>query len=116
MLAVRHHESIKVEGVKDFTFKDMKIATNNFETEIGQGGYGRVYKACLGDGKVVAIKRAHEGSLQRGKEFSTELEMLSRLHHRNLVELIGFCDDEGEQMLIYEYMANGTLRDHLKCE
>ncbi|KAI5067912.1 hypothetical protein GOP47_0016257 [Adiantum capillus-veneris] len=113
--AARHHERLKVDGVKDFTFKEMTKATNNFDSslQIGQGGYGKVYKAILADGLIVAIKRAEEGSLQGTKEFLTELQTLSRLHHRNLVDLVGFCDDEGEQMLIYEFMANGTLRDHL---
>uniref|UniRef100_A0A2N9HZQ1 Protein kinase domain-containing protein n=1 Tax=Fagus sylvatica TaxID=28930 RepID=A0A2N9HZQ1_FAGSY len=85
---------------------------------IGQGGYGKVYKGSLADGTVVAIKRAQEGSLQGEKEFLTEIELLSRLHHRNLVSLIGYCDEESEQMLVYEFMSNGTLRDHLsaKCK
>lgn len=118
MFVARHYERIKVDGVKDFAYEEMAKATNNFDSsrQIGQGGYGRVYKAVLADGLEVAIKRAQEGSLQGGKEFSTELQLLSRVHHRNLVSLIGFCDDQGEQMLVYEYMANGTLRDHLNCE
>ncbi|KAH6557537.1 hypothetical protein KP509_1Z107700 [Ceratopteris richardii] len=115
--AARRHKRIKVDGVQDFTFKEMMKATNNFDStlQVGQGGYGRVYRGTLPDGRIVAIKRAEEDSLQGGKEFLTELEILSRLHHRNLVSLIGFCDDEGEQMLIYEFMENGTLRDHLNA-
>eukprot|EP00249_Psilotum_nudum_P016342 c25774_g2_i3 orf=2424-3812(+) len=110
-----HHERIKVTGVRDFSFEEMALATNNFSSsmQVGQGGYGKVYKASLADGKEVAIKRAQEGSLQGSKEFYTEIELLSRVHHRNLVSLVGYCDDEGEQMLVYEYIANGTLRDHL---
>jgi len=78
----------------------MAGATNNFSdsARIGQGGYGRVFKGLLPDGTVVAIKRAQEGSLQGEKEFLTEIELLSRLHHRNLVSLIGYCDEEGEQV------------------
>lgn len=107
--------SLKIEGVKSFTYSEMKHATNNFNvaSEVGQGGYGKVYKGVFTDGTVVAIKRAQEGSLQGEKEFLTEIELLSRLHHRNLVSLLGFCDEEGEQMLVYEFMSNGTLRDHL---
>ncbi|MCO5563244.1 hypothetical protein L7F22_016881 [Adiantum nelumboides] len=113
--AARRNERLKVDGVKDFTFKEMTKATNNFDSslQIGQGGYGKVYRGLLADGLIVAIKRAEEGSLQGTKEFLTELQTLSRLHHRSLVDLVGFCDDEGEQMLVYEYMANGSLRDHL---
>ncbi|XP_073113565.1 probable LRR receptor-like serine/threonine-protein kinase At1g06840 isoform X2 [Elaeis guineensis] len=108
---------VKIDGVKDFTFEEMALATNNFSssTQVGQGGYGKVYRGVLADGTVVAIKRAQQGSLQGSKEFFTEIELLSRLHHRNLVSLIGYCDEEDEQMLVYEFMANGSLRDHLSA-
>lgn len=87
----------------------MALATNNFNssTQIGQGGYGKVYKGILPDGTVVAVKRAQEGSLQGEKEFLTEIQFLSRLHHRNLVSLVGYCDEEGEQVLplkLYIYL------------
>ncbi|KAE8710873.1 putative LRR receptor-like serine/threonine-protein kinase [Hibiscus syriacus] len=121
---------IKIDGVKSFTYTELAMATNNFNSsaQVGQGGYGKVYRGTLADGLVVAIKRAQEGSLQGEREFLTEIQLLSRLHHRNLVSLIGYCDEEGEQisygenlievilhiqMLVYEFMSNGTLRDHL---
>nr|XP_027190406.1 probable LRR receptor-like serine/threonine-protein kinase At1g06840 isoform X2 [Cicer arietinum] len=109
--------SIKIDGVRAFTYEELSSATNNFSSsaQVGQGGYGKVYKGIISDGTVVAIKRAQEGSLQGEKEFLTEISLLSRLHHRNLVSLIGYCDEEGEQMLVYEYMPNGTLRDHLSA-
>ncbi|XVE92392.1 hypothetical protein REPUB_Repub01dG0093300 [Reevesia pubescens] len=109
--------SIKIDGVKSFTYTDLAMATNNFNssTQVGQGGYGKVYRGTLADGMVVAIKRAQEGSLQGEREFLTEIQLLTRLHHRNLVSLIGYCDEEGEQMLVYEFMSNGTLRDHLSA-
>jgi len=80
----------------------MVSATNNFSqsAQIGQGGYGKVYKGNLHDGTVVAIKRAQEGSLQGEREFLTEIQLLSRLHHRNLVSLIGYCDEDGEQVTL----------------
>uniref|UniRef100_A0A0D9V760 non-specific serine/threonine protein kinase n=1 Tax=Leersia perrieri TaxID=77586 RepID=A0A0D9V760_9ORYZ len=110
--------SVKVDGVRCFTFEEMAAATNDFDdsAQVGQGGYGKVYKGNLADGTAVAIKRAHEGSLQGSKEFCTEIELLSRLHHRNLVSLVGYCDEEDEQMLVYEFMPNGTLRDHLSAK
>jgi serine/threonine protein kinase len=79
----------------------MAMATNNFNSssQVGQGGYGKVYKGILADGRTVAIKRTEEGSLQGEKEFLTEIELLSRLHHRNLVSLLGYCDEQGEQVL-----------------
>ncbi|XP_019055943.1 PREDICTED: probable LRR receptor-like serine/threonine-protein kinase At1g06840 [Nelumbo nucifera] len=107
--------TVKMDGVRFFTFKEMQLATGNFSisSEVGQGGYGKVYKGILADNTTVAIKRAERGSLQGQKEFLTEIELLSRLHHRNLVSLIGYCDEQEEQMLIYEFMPNGTLRDWL---
>ncbi|KAI3831182.1 hypothetical protein MKW92_047320 [Papaver armeniacum] len=110
--------SIKVDGVKGFTFEEMALATYNFDssTQVGEGGYGKVYKGVLSDGTVVAVKRAQEGSFQGDKEFLNEIELLSRVHHRNLVSLIGCCDEEGEQMLVYEFMSDGTLRDHLSAK
>ncbi|KAJ4719276.1 Leucine-rich repeat protein kinase family protein [Melia azedarach] len=93
--------SIKIDGVRSFTYGEMALATNNFDSsaQVGQGGYGKVYKGILADGMVVAIKRAQEGSLQGEKEFLTEIQFLSRLHHRNLVSLVGYCDEECEQDL-----------------
>ncbi|KAL8224760.1 hypothetical protein R6Q57_017317 [Mikania cordata] len=107
--------SIKMDGIKSFTFRQMATATENFSDSrfIGRGGYGKVYKGILHDYTTVAIKRAEEGSLQGEKEFLTEIEILSRLHHRNLVSLVGYCDEEQEQMLVYEFMPRGTLRDWL---
>lgn len=110
--------SIRIDGVKDFTYSELAVATNSFDnsTVVGSGGYGKVHRGVLANGTVVAIKRAQEGSLQGEKEFLTEIELLSRLHHRNLVSLLGYCDEEGEQMLVYEFMPNGTLRDHLSSK
>ncbi|KAH9737061.1 protein kinase domain-containing protein [Citrus sinensis] len=107
--------SMKIDGVKGFKFKELAMATAYFSssTQVGQGGYGKVYKGILSDNTTVAIKRAEEGSLQGQNEFLTEIKLLSRLHHRNLVSLLGYCDEEGEQMLVYEFVPNGTLRDWL---
>ncbi|PKA51145.1 putative LRR receptor-like serine/threonine-protein kinase [Apostasia shenzhenica] len=107
--------TIKMNDVKCFTVEEMERATDNFSCSslIGHGGYGMVYGGVLVDGMIVAIKRLQVGSFQGSKEFSTEIELLSRLHHRNLVSLVGYCDEEDEQMLVYEFMSNGNLRDHL---
>lgn len=72
-----------------------------------------MYRGTLANGQLVAIKRAHQGSTQGGLEFKTEIELLSRVHHKNVVSLVGFCFDKGEQMLVYEYITNGTLKDSL---
>ncbi|XP_057462386.1 probable receptor-like protein kinase At1g30570 [Actinidia eriantha] len=100
---------------RQFTIAEIKAATNNFDDSliIGVGGFGKVYKGEIEDGTLVAIKRANPQSEQGLTEFETEIEMLSRVRHRHLVSLIGFCDEQKEMILIYEYMANGTLRGHL---
>ncbi|XP_057953792.1 probable receptor-like protein kinase At5g59700 [Malania oleifera] len=98
-----------------FPFVVAEEATNNFdETQvIGYGGFGRVYKGVLHDGRKVAIKRSNPMSLQGHAEFHTEIELLSQFRHRHLVSLIGYCDERNEMVLIYEYMENGTLKSHL---
>ncbi|KAC9417441.1 hypothetical protein E3N88_45870 [Mikania micrantha] len=105
----------QLKGARSFTFEELKACTNNFATaaNIGSGGYGMVYRGNLPNGQLVAIKRAQQGSTQGGLEFKTEIELLSRVHHKNLVSLVGFCFDAGEQMLVYEYVVNGTLKDSL---
>ncbi|CAM8924578.1 unnamed protein product [Rhodiola kirilowii] len=105
----------QLKGARWFSYDEIKKGTNNFASsnEVGSGGYGKVYRGLLAEGQVVAIKRAQQGSTQGGLEFKTEIELLSRVHHKNLVALIGFCFEQGEQMLVYEYMANGTIRDSL---
>ncbi|CAB4285027.1 unnamed protein product [Prunus armeniaca] len=105
----------QLKGARCFSFDELKKCTNNFSdsNEIGSGGYGKVYRGMLSDGQMVAIKRAQQGSMQGGLEFKTEIELLSRVHHKNVVGLLGFCFEQGEQMLVYEFMPNGTLRESL---
>ncbi|KAB5561866.1 hypothetical protein DKX38_006823 [Salix brachista] len=105
----------QLKGARWFSYEELKRCTYNFteSNAIGSGGYGKVYRGILSDGQVVAIKRAQRGSMQGGLEFKTEIELLSRVHHKNLVGLVGFCFEQGEQMLVYEYMPNGTLRESL---
>ncbi|KAJ1263385.1 hypothetical protein BS78_09G180500 [Paspalum vaginatum] len=105
----------QLKGARNFSFIELRNCTNNFSDshEIGSGGYGKVYKGTLVDGTRVAIKRAQSGSMQGVVEFKNEIELLSRVHHRNLVSLVGFCFEQGEQMLVYEYISNGTLRENL---
>ncbi|KAL1212287.1 Leucine-rich repeat receptor protein kinase HPCA1 [Cardamine amara subsp. amara] len=102
-------------GAKAYNFEELKRCTDNFsETNVvGGGGYGKVYRGILPTGQLIAIKRAQQGSLQGGLEFKTEIELLSRVHHKNVVRLLGFCFDRGEQMLVYEYIPNGSLKDSL---
>ncbi|XP_031268545.1 LOW QUALITY PROTEIN: receptor-like protein kinase FERONIA [Pistacia vera] len=99
-----------------FSLSDIKAATNNFDDVfiIGVGGFGNVYKGYVNDGSTpVAIKLLNLGSQQGANEFNTEIEMLSQLRHLHLVSLIGYCNDHGEMILVYDYMSRATLRDHL---
>jgi serine/threonine protein kinase/Leucine-rich repeat (LRR) protein len=105
----------KLKGARWFSLAELKLATGDWsrKNELGRGGYGIVYKGILKSGDIVAIKRAQGKSMQGAAEFKNEIELLSRVHHRNLVGLVGFCYEHGEQALIYEYMSNGTLREYL---
>ncbi|KAG4982290.1 hypothetical protein JHK87_027039 [Glycine soja] len=105
----------QLKGARWFSFDDLrKYSTNFSETNtIGSGGYGKVYQGTLPSGELVAIKRAAKESMQGAVEFKTEIELLSRVHHKNLVGLVGFCFEKGEQMLVYEHIPNGTLMDSL---
>ncbi|KAG5549930.1 hypothetical protein RHGRI_015036 [Rhododendron griersonianum] len=105
----------QLRGARSFSFAELKKYTNNFSetNDIGTGGYGKVYRGILPNGQLVAVKRAQSRSMQGGHEFKTEIELLSRVHHKNVVSLVGFCFEQGEQMLVYEYIPNGTLKESL---
>ncbi|XP_039158263.1 putative leucine-rich repeat receptor-like serine/threonine-protein kinase At2g19230 [Eucalyptus grandis] len=101
--------------LKDRPFKYGEISkiTGNFGRVIGEGGFGKVYLGTLDNGTVVAVKMCSKLSKQGYKEFHAEAQLLAIVHHGNLVSLVGYCDDSKHVALIYEYMANGNLRQHL---
>ncbi|CAM8924661.1 unnamed protein product [Rhodiola kirilowii] len=109
-------ESSEYIAAKIFTFRELAEATSYFRAEslLGEGGFGRVYKGRLESLKqIVAIKQLDRNGLQGNREFLVEVLMLSLLHHPNLVNLIGYCADGDQRLLVYEYMQLGSLEDHL---
>ncbi|XP_022777050.1 serine/threonine-protein kinase PBS1 isoform X1 [Durio zibethinus] len=103
-------------AAQTFTFRELAAATKNFRPEsfLGEGGFGHVYKGRLeSTGQVVAVKQLDRNGLQGNREFLVEVLMLSLLHHPNLVNLIGYCADGDQRLLVYEFMPLGSLEDHL---
>ncbi|CAK9266671.1 unnamed protein product, partial [Sphagnum jensenii] len=112
-LANGHLQMMKVARTNPYSLVAIATATNNFKIQIGKGGFGPVYYGMLEDGQEVAIKVLDVKSSQGPSEFFNEVDVLSRVSHRNLVLLIGYCLEDDQQMLIYEYMHKGSLYDHL---
>ncbi|KAK3140033.1 hypothetical protein QOZ80_5AG0394450 [Eleusine coracana subsp. coracana] len=96
------------------TYKELKLMTANFKEEIGRGGFGSVFLGHLENGSPVAVKMCSKTTSQGDKEFSTEAQHLTRIHHRNLVSMVGYCKEEKHLGLIYEYMHGGNLDDRLR--
>ncbi|WOG96465.1 hypothetical protein DCAR_0415800 [Daucus carota subsp. sativus] len=98
-----------------FSLKDIKKATNGFSKDkiLGVGGFGEVYKGELRDGSIVAIKSAKVGNIKSTQQVLNEVAILSQVSHQNLVRLLGCCVEAEQPLMIYEYISNGTLHDHL---
>lgn len=110
-------EELKIRRAQMFTYEELERATGGFkdESQVGKGSFSCVFKGVLKDGTVVAVKRAimSPDMKKNSKEFHTELDLLSRLNHAHLLNLLGYCDESGERLLVYEFMANGSLHQHL---
>lgn len=113
---LKKNNVVPVSGLPKYSYKDLRKATHNFTTTIGQGAFGPVYKAQMSTGETVAVKVLANESRQGEKEFLTEVLLSGRLHHRNLVNLVGYCSEKGNHMLVYVYMSNGSLASHLYSE
>ncbi|XP_062017637.1 L-type lectin-domain containing receptor kinase IX.1-like [Rosa rugosa] len=106
----------KGTGPRKFAYSKLARATSNFVEgeKLGEGGFGGVYKGFIKElDSYVAVKRVSRGSKQGLKEYAAEVRIISRLRHRNLVQLIGWCHEKGELLLVYEFMPNGSLDTHL---
>ncbi|KAL6620562.1 hypothetical protein ACP70R_035701 [Stipagrostis hirtigluma subsp. patula] len=106
------HSSLQLEN-RRFTYKELEMITNNFQRVLGRGGFGLVYDGFLEDGTQVAVKLRSDSSNQGVKEFLAEAQTLTRIHHKNLVSMIGYCKDGEYMALVYEYMSEGTLQEHI---
>ncbi|KAG4402917.1 hypothetical protein GLYMA_02G311200v4 [Glycine max] len=114
---------LPTSNLRIFTFAELKAATRNFkaDTVLGEGGFGKVFKGWLeekatskgGSGTVIAVKKLNSESLQGLEEWQSEVNFLGRLSHTNLVKLLGYCLEESELLLVYEFMQKGSLENHL---
>ncbi|KAM1047894.1 hypothetical protein FF1_027116 [Malus domestica] len=98
-----------------FTYDELAAATNGFDQAnlLGQGGFGYVHKGVLPNGTIIAVKSLKSGSGQGEREFAAEVEIISRVHHRHLVSLVGYCIVGEQRMLVYEFVPNKTMEYHL---
>jgi serine/threonine protein kinase len=98
-----------------FTYEELLRATDGFSDAnlLGQGGFGYVHRGLLPNGKEIAVKQLKLGSGQGEREFQAEVEIISRVHHKHLVSLVGYCISGGKRLLVYEFVPNNTLEFHL---
>lgn len=98
-----------------FSYEELLQVTNGFSEQnlLGEGGFGSVYKGCLSNGREVAVKQLKVGGGQGEREFRAEVEIISRVHHRHLVSLVGYCISDHQRLLVYDYVPNNTLYYHL---
>ncbi|XP_057961533.1 proline-rich receptor-like protein kinase PERK9 [Malania oleifera] len=101
-----------------FEYEELVKATNGFSDQnlLGEGGFGSVYRGCLPDGREIAVKQLKVGGGQGEREFKAEVEIISRIHHRHLVSLVGYCISDNRKLLVYDYVPNNNLYFHLHGE
>ncbi|VAH22188.1 unnamed protein product [Triticum turgidum subsp. durum] len=107
------HTSLRLES-RRFTYSELEVITNGFQRVVGRGGFGKVYDGFLEDGTQVAVKLRSESSNQGVQEFLAEAQSLAKIHHKNLVSMFGYCKEREYMVLVYEYMSEGALDEHLR--
>nr|QAS62467.1 LRR receptor-like serine/threonine-protein kinase [Sedum alfredii] len=110
--AMKTMDAFKSKNLQ-FSHTEIAVITENFRVIIGEGGFGKVYLGSLADGRKVAVKLLSLESRQGSREFAQEVKLLMRVHHGNVVSLVGYCSDPKSMALVYEYMPNGNLKHHL---
>lgn len=116
-VAAEEDPEVHLGQLKRFSLRELQVATDGFSNKniLGRGGFGKVYKGRLADGSLVAVKRLKEERTPGGElQFQTEVEMISMAVHRNLLRLRGFCMTPTERLLVYPYMANGSVASRLR--
>ena len=116
-LSEQYDPEVCLGHLRRYTFKELRSATDHFSSKniLGRGGFGIVYKGCLNDGTLVAVKRLKDYDIAGGEiQFQTEVETISLAIHRNLLRLSGFCTTENERLLVYPYMPNGSVASQLR--
>ncbi|KDP26591.1 hypothetical protein JCGZ_17749 [Jatropha curcas] len=111
-------EASVIGGTKThFSYEEVMEMTNGFSRKniVGEGGFGCVYKGKVQDGREVAVKQLKIGGGQGDREFKAEIEIISRVHHKHLVSLVGYCISDNQRLLLYEFVPNKTLEHHLHC-
>lgn len=117
LFAAEEDPEVHLGQLKRFSLRELQVATDSFSNKniLGRGGFGKVYKGRLADGSLVAVKRLKEERTPGGElQFQTEVEMISMAVHRNLLRLRGFCMTPTERLLVYPYMANGSVASCLR--
>lgn len=109
-----YFSEVATESAHRFSLSEIENATDKFERRIGSGGFGIVYYGKLADGREIAVKLLTNDSYQGIREFLNEVTLLSRIHHRHLVTFLGYSQQDGKNILVYEFMHNGTLKEHLR--
>ncbi|KAG2578810.1 hypothetical protein PVAP13_6NG110300 [Panicum virgatum] len=109
-----YFSEVATESAHRFSLSEIEDATAKFERRIGSGGFGIVYYGKLADGREIAVKLLTNDSYQGIREFLNEVTLLSRIHHRHLVTFLGYSQQDGKNILVYEFMHNGTLKEHLR--
>ncbi|OVA20877.1 Protein kinase domain [Macleaya cordata] len=116
MRKINQESNVLISNLRAFTYKELEEATGGFKEELGKGAFGIVYKGVIkemGSKNYIAVKKLDKVVQEGEKEFKTEVSVIGRTHHKNLVQLLGFCEEGQHRLLVYEFMSNSNLAKHL---